>query len=218
MIIGLGFRKFSGKDEVGKILTKEFNSTRLAFADHLKSVAGLMFGFSHEQLHGNLKDIVDPAWGFTPSHALQKLGTEVGRTLHPDVWRRYVQRHLQNAHASGINVHVTDVRFANEAAMIRECGGFVVEVRASVHVREQRALALGIDLAEFRKRYTHASETELAGFKFDAVIDNDLGAGTADVEHGRADVDRDRAELRERVRRVVHELYERQTGWKAVRS
>lgn len=172
MLIGLAHKKLSGKDEVGWYLAQQYGSTRLAFADHLKDVVGSTFGFTYEQMHGRHKDIIDPDWGFAPSYALQVFGTEVARTLHPQVWVRALKRKLRKL-PRYLNQHVTDVRFPDEAAMIKSLGGFIVEVRSPVEQREHRAVSAGVDLAEFRKRCSHESETALDGYQFDAVIVND---------------------------------------------
>lgn len=183
MIIGLGYKKYSGKDEVGRYLAKKLGSIRIASGDTVKDAARVIFGFTDEQLHGKLKDVVDPEWGFPPSHALQLLGTDVVRTIHPDIWRRSTKRRLEKV-PPFLNAHVTDVRFPNEGELVHSRGGYVVEVFSPVELREARAVAAGADLAEFRKRYTHPSETSLDGYPFDGRVIND---STLAVLHQRVD-------------------------------
>lgn len=57
-------------------------------------------------------------------HLLQTLGTEYGRgCVHPDVWlmcwRTSVQEHIR----AGMHVVCDDVRFPNEANLVRQLGG-----------------------------------------------------------------------------------------------
>lgn len=48
-----------------------------ALADPLKATLARLFGFTHEQLYGSLKDVIDPRYQITPRHALQWMGTDV---------------------------------------------------------------------------------------------------------------------------------------------
>jgi hypothetical protein len=104
------------------------------------------------------KDAMVPELGVTVRHMLQTLGTEYGRQcLHPDVWlvcwRKQAERHAK--------VIADDIRFKNEADLIRSMGGKVWMVRRP-----------------FVERTTdHISEGALDNYDFDAVIDND---GTLD--------------------------------------
>jgi hypothetical protein len=61
--------------------------------------------------------------GLTPRYALQTLGTEWGRALRDDVWVQYGIHRAQNLGADF--AVISDCRFPNEAALIREAGGEV---------------------------------------------------------------------------------------------
>ena len=83
MIIALTGKKGSGKDVVADILVKNFGFKKYGFGDPIKNVAREMFGFSEEQLYGNLKDVVDEKWGIKPRDFFQKFGTEYGQFIFP---------------------------------------------------------------------------------------------------------------------------------------
>jgi hypothetical protein len=84
---------------------------------------------------------------------LQRFGTDVGRELFgEDFWVEQAFRGLGDE-----DVVFTDVRFLNEAEAIRERGGVVWQV-----VRPGVGAVNG-----------HVSESDLAGFDFNAVILND---------------------------------------------
>lgn len=71
------------------------------------------------------------AWlgGRTPRHAMQTLGTEWGRRcMAPDLWLSAAERRLREALASGRSVVLDDVRFPDEAALVRRLGGLLVRV------------------------------------------------------------------------------------------
>lgn len=67
--------------------------------------------------------------GHTPTDALQTLGTEWGRKrIAPDLWLDIWRGRAAQAMAQGRMVLNDSVRFENEAAAIRDLGGFVVRI------------------------------------------------------------------------------------------
>lgn len=128
MILGLAGRKRSGKSAVTNLLVKEYGAKRSSFADPLKRML-LTFGLTDEQLFGSEKEIPDfeLLHGKTPRHAMQTLGTEWGRELiSPDIWAEAWKR-LPDVEQPTLLV-VEDVRFDNEIAAIRQCGGLVLGI------------------------------------------------------------------------------------------
>lgn len=92
----------------------------------------------YEDKHEEIPEIKSSA-----RHLLQTLGTEYGRgCVHPDVWlmcwRTSVQEHIR----AGMHVVCDDVRFPNEANLLRELGGELWMVtrpgvqRTDTHVSE----------------------------------------------------------------------------------
>lgn len=154
--VGICGRAGAGKDTVAGILisvclTRGVACERIGLADKVKAICAELYGFSHEQCHGALKDTVDPRWGFTPRFAFQRMGTEVARTIHADTWVNYTLEKMRD----GITF-IPDVRFPNEAAAIRKAGGIIIGVQnyrvdAAVveHSSEDSARAL-IETAEIR--------------------------------------------------------------------
>jgi hypothetical protein len=149
-IIGVCGRKRHGKDSVGKILRDHYGFIPTAFADPVKRVAMDVYGLSWEQCYGDgpEKEAVEPRWGLSPRKIMQLLGTEVGRSIHPDTWVKHTLSNIQCAEEGrGFRwrndrtrefVHqwtappegwvITDVRFPNEAEAIWEVGGEVWKV------------------------------------------------------------------------------------------
>lgn len=128
MLIGLTGRAGSGKGEVADVLVKERGFFKLSLAAPLKRFCKDVFGWTDEQLYGPSyeRNRPDARWGgLTPRHALQTLGTDWGRSMHPDVWIDYALRAVRGSRDSFV---LDDVRFDNEAAAIRNAGGTVIEV------------------------------------------------------------------------------------------
>ena len=163
-IIGLRGKARSGKDTVASILSGK-GWTRKAFADQLKRSVGPLFGLSHDQLNGaddsealDPREQVDPRWGKTPRVILQECG-EAWRKIHPDVWCKFVLADIEELYREDDQFVITDVRYKNEADMIRKMGGVMVHV-----VRPG---------AESRTGRSHSSETEMDSYKrYDFTIDN----------------------------------------------
>lgn len=149
MIVGFAGCKGSGKDYAGRtledILTAGgFHVRQYKFADPLKAFCLKIFGWTEEHTDGDLKEVPDHR-GVIPRVAMQRLGTEWGRTLCDSLWVDYtinkiytdlaqpkVERPSSGGFVSSWAVRkveaaiVTDVRFPNEAKALQEMGGVVV--------------------------------------------------------------------------------------------
>jgi hypothetical protein len=98
----------------------------------------------------------------SPRQVMQLWGTEYRRAQAEDYWLQRAQKTIAGHLAAGTSVVVTDVRFANEAALIRSSGGYLWRVG-----RPGYEIAPG----------AHASETTGAGFGAALTVMND---GTLD--------------------------------------
>jgi hypothetical protein len=150
----------------------------MSFADPLKQASGILFGFSDEQLYGDLKEEVDPSWGITPRLVFQWFGTEIFRseisTILPEIknnfWvesfrARYINMLKTNPNAK---VVVADVRFQNEIDVIHKLGGTIIK----------------IDRPSIKNEDTHASEDIDSLTNFDLLIKNE---GTIEDLYKKAD-------------------------------
>lgn len=173
MIVGVSGKKGHGKDSVAGFLVEEFGFERRAFADKVKEIARVLFGLSHEQVHGTQaeKEGVDPRWGVSPRWILQLVGTEVGREGKLGVFEPLGVSAATVAaafHTAGVRVGydltwveallhpvppgrrvvIPDVRFPNEAAGVTQRGGVVWKVRrpSLLQVEDTHASEAGVDL------------------------------------------------------------------------
>ncbi|NBT51514.1 MAG: hypothetical protein EBT12_08190, partial [Marivivens sp.] len=100
---------------------------RVSFAAPLKIAALNMLddlGLSGFRYVYTDKEAIIPGLGVSARHMMQTLGTEWGRAcIHPDFWVMIARAETQRILADGRSVVIDDVRFANEAAMIRDLGG-----------------------------------------------------------------------------------------------
>lgn len=172
-LYGIAGKARVGKDTVATYLMQHYGFIRSAFADPLKRAAQQMFGLSDEETWSEaLKEVVIPYWGLSPRQMFQKLGTECGRQVFfDDIWLRRWKR-FYNEFGDKCHIVVTDVRFENEAAMIREMGGSIV------HVTSTRLSTLA------NAAQGHASEAGVPRVEGDFHLAND---GTHQMLHEKLD-------------------------------
>lgn len=162
-LYGVTGRKFHGKDTTAGVFVAN-GYVQMRFADPIKEMLRAyyrLFKLSDEEIEarieGPLKETPCPYLaGRTPRYAMQTLGTEWGRQMMaPDFWIQALVRRT----ALEKDVVVSDVRFINEAQVIRRMGGKVVKV-------------VNPDL-EDNEFSAHPSEREIDTIEPDAVILND---------------------------------------------
>jgi hypothetical protein len=127
-IIGLCGAANAGKNLVARLVQPD---ATIAFADPLYEALSVMLGIPVATLQDRVfKEQVIPWLGKSPRQMLQTLGTEWGRGMvNPGIWLILAQRRIEAAVASGAkSIAITDVRFDNEAELIRRLGGTVAQV------------------------------------------------------------------------------------------
>lgn len=159
-VIGLIGKKRVGKDTVAAQLVESHGFARLAFADVLKEVALDVDPFVQVADHyWRLSKLVElVGWEKAKAYPdvrrlLQRFGIRI-RQVDPNFWLRPVDTALELRKTS---VVITDVRFANEAELVRKYGGMLVRIE-----RES------VDDGD-----THESESALPEIEADVLITND---------------------------------------------
>jgi hypothetical protein len=155
-LVGITGRAGSGKSAASDALV-EAGWVRMKFASPLKDMLRAI-GLTDQHIEGDLKEVpCDLLCGQTPRHAMITLGTEWGREMiGGNFWMNIAANRIATAMAAGINVVVDDVRFDNEADLIKRLGGVVLSL--------ERDSVLAID---------HKSE---AGVTADMIYRNDGSA------------------------------------------
>ena len=176
MIIGIAGKSQSGKDTTAMMINflsqypnasfhtyweSDFpfdwdDDTIVHYADLLKDVSETMLSLPRFTLQSQKGKSSTIEWldGMTCREFLQKLGTAVRNEVHPDFWvRALINRRIKNKEKLTI---IPDVRFPNEAQVIKDNGGFLIRM-------ERPGAGAG----------EHISETALDDYKgWDIVIDN----------------------------------------------
>ena len=150
-IIGLAGLIGSGKTTVANQMTYS-GWDRLAFGDAVKEAARVIFGLTDDQLYGDAKNTLSVAHDLTSRYILQRLGTEVVRSIHPDAWILAAKCRI-DALPDDACIVVDDVRFQNEVDAIHRWGGKVIAIHRDVkpgsnmdvHSSEHPEALVGID-------------------------------------------------------------------------
>lgn len=185
LVVGLAGHAGAGKDTCADILVSAHSFARLAFADALRAELAAAFGVdlrlfterstkevaTHELALHRCSDrtfvdlMLSLPLGLTldralsPRWVMRLWGTEYRRTQSgKDYWILRAHEALESLHRDGWRrIVITDVRFANEAALVHSIGG---EVWRVVRPAADAVLA------------PHASEQDVDSLQSDRVIDN----------------------------------------------
>jgi hypothetical protein len=159
-LIGITGRAGSGKNTVASMIP---GAVVLQLADPLYASLSVMTGIPEVLLRNReFKEREIPWLGKTVRQMLQTLGTEWGREhVCSDIWVKMLERRIETlAHEGVKTIAVADVRFENEAAVIRGFNGGEVW-----HVRRPSRDASAVE---------HQSEAGIAfRSEFDAMLVND---------------------------------------------
>lgn len=125
-LIALCGYKGVGKTTYAKFLAGE-NGVVLSFATPIKHMLRTLVG--HEYVFGDKKNEMTHL-GVTGRHLLQTLGTEWGReTIDQDIWVKAMKHVLTDTMFTEYHpIVIDDLRFENEAQMVRDIGGEVWEI------------------------------------------------------------------------------------------
>ena len=137
-LVGLHGDIGAGKDTVASYFVQH-GFQKESFASPLKDVTSTIFGWPRALLEGDTvysrewREAPSTWWAqqlgipdFTPRLAMSVVGTDAFRNrVHKDIWVLAMERRLA---LIPDNVVVSDVRYQNEADMIRRLGGTVIEV------------------------------------------------------------------------------------------
>ena len=172
MIIALTGKKGCGKDTVANYMCERFGFVNYGFADPIKEISKIIFGFSDDQLNGHLKEAEDTFWGLAPRDFFQKFGTDIAQFEFPKyfpgifrggneraMWVRvfelwYIKKQKENP---SLKVVISDLRFIHEYEHLKKMDAYFIRIKRDV---------------EENKFGQHISETELDNIDFNWEFDN----------------------------------------------
>jgi len=155
VVIAVTGARRCGKDVIADHLCNSYGFHKMRFADPLKRMVAEAFGFTHEQVDGYDKDVVDQTYGISPRRVLQFMGTEIMqfrlRELLPCAGRTFWAQRLlveimRRSSSSGSEeqrrIVISDMRFLHEyqyisselARQVPDAALHVVKVERPVNV------------------------------------------------------------------------------------
>lgn len=184
----------SGKDTAAAHLITEHGFQKLSFASSLKDAVAVIFGWERSLLEGDTagsrewRETVDEWWAnrlgmpqLTPRWVLQHWGTEVVRThFHDEMWVASVENKIRRTTE---NIVITDCRFRNEIALVKNLGGMTCRISRGpdpawyptafeYNKGPEGNMHWATGKRKLDKMGIHASEYSSVGVKYDHLIDN----------------------------------------------
>lgn len=159
-LIGISGKIGSGKTTLSTYLMEKFPSlVRMSFAENLRKVVSVLTNIPIDQTRSTKdKNRYLPEWKMTIGELLQKVGTEVVRSINPQAW---VISLFSSYDRSTDYWIIDDVRFEEEVNYIKNMGGIIIRLEGDP----------GDILKDSCRDLNHGSETALDNYKnFDLVI------------------------------------------------
>ena len=137
ILIGLAGKRRAGKSMCAEFLCKNYGFIELSMAHRLKLGVSSLFGWTTKSMDDPaLKEVVDPMLGFSRRKAMQVVGTLAREELNPQVWLTLLEMRIDELSVPCPRIVIPDIRFENEAFMIRNRRGILIHVNAEDRLRE----------------------------------------------------------------------------------
>lgn len=194
ILIGIGGALASGKDTCADQLVAEYGFMKFGMSDPLHTALLTLNPIIEMSSHSTMIRYADLTanLGYTAAkenyeyrRLLQALGTDVARQQWNDnFWVDLAANRIKAAFQDGHSVILTGIRFANEAAMVKNLDGHLWYVtrptlsdrtRPYAAANAQRTPTAQTSAQHSDVVHTHASETSIDASAFDMQISN---AGT----------------------------------------
>ncbi len=164
ILIGISGKKGVGKDLFASFLRDKYGFIPMSFAAELKAAVRRDFDFTVEHTDGIYKEFPQSRFGGkTPRDIMIAYG-QFFRQFNPDWWISQVFNRIGSflSHED-LRIVITDVRFQNEANLIKDRGGYMVRLNRPQH------------LNIYKIPSTDISETDLDNYDdFDFVLPKEM--------------------------------------------
>jgi hypothetical protein len=168
----------SGKSTIANYLVSRHGFVQHSFAAPLRAFVASILGWSLDELEARKEEEI--GWltptrelaEMTPRYMMQTVGTEWGRrTIDPDLWVKTCMQRVRRDLDAGRSVVISDVRFNNEAEIIRGAGGDVWQVlRNGAGTASKHASENGVDPGLVTRFIPNNSTLDMLGAAIDYVL------------------------------------------------
>jgi hypothetical protein len=170
MLIGITGKIGSGKSTAANYLSDCCGFKEYTMAEPIKQI-GEVFGFTHKQLYGTQKDKseIHSYWRVSGREFLQKIGTDMFRDLLPKLIpnmkiSKSVWCDIFRLKYDGLtSTVVSDIRFPDEAQMIRDLGGVIIRITRDRPPKDPK------DPNTFSSHISESGQDEIS---YDFIINN----------------------------------------------
>lgn len=148
-LIGLTGLPRAGKNLFATHLVENHGYVELSFAAPLKAASAVLLGMELWQMNGEHnfdREAILPEWGFSTRDFLQRFGTEAMRNnFGQDFWLKHMHARIRAERLKPLSrIVITDVRFENEASLVRQLGGKIIEITRNGTVRSAHPSDRGV--------------------------------------------------------------------------
>ena len=143
MIIGLGYKKRSGKDSVANRLVDKWGFQKLHLGAPIKLAARELYDLSDAQLYGDLKDKIDPRWNKTPREIFQLLSEECCRSIIDPLTLEKTLAYKYDL--TKTDVVIADVRKRESFQFIKDLGGLAWRVDKLTEITDSHISETDLD-------------------------------------------------------------------------
>jgi dephospho-CoA kinase len=133
IIIGITGKAGSGKDTLAQNLINN-GYIKLSFGSALKDIVSIITGWSRDFVDGtnderHLRETLKhPDYNKTCRELMQIIGTDLFRNqLADNIWVNIIKNKIESDKTNNKFV-ITDIRFNNEAHMIKSMGGHIIQI------------------------------------------------------------------------------------------
>lgn len=126
MLVAFTGKKYHGKDTASEALA---NFVKINFSDPVKALCKQMFFLTDKEVSDPiLKQTVLTRWPYkTPRELMQYIGDHIRETF-PDIWTINWAKRSELYLDNNLDVVITDLRYPNEEALVRELGGIIIKI------------------------------------------------------------------------------------------
>jgi hypothetical protein len=126
-LVGFAGMKQSGKTTSAKAL-KHHGYRIYSFADPIRKLCRAL-GITKKYYNGDKDEPIPHLGKKTARYIMQTIGTDWGRAMVSEtIWLDMMERRLVDAHNNKFLICIDDVRFDNEARLIKSFNGVVVKI------------------------------------------------------------------------------------------
>lgn len=134
VLIGIVGLKRTGKDTMADYLVKKYNYNKVAFADPIKDILKILFGWDRDFLESNMKD-ENCKLNVIPRDMMKWVGTDIFQyeiyNRFPDlkipknsIWVEAIKNRITDIEKTVIS----DVRFLHEVDFIKKNNGIIIYI------------------------------------------------------------------------------------------